>query len=186
MCDEKLIREKTCYVQNFEQARSLNGQMNKVPVLAMSLTGGLWFAAGVTEHISPEVRFIILLFAGFCNLALILAMIRIRDVFHSYLEKIEAFCPTSFSNGKPENPKVEKLGDYSMISIYCTLMAVAAFVSFYAALLLYWPFQISIWFGFIALVIVLATLHDLLFSKTFVFKYFKKEYQKGGDGEEEG
>lgn len=186
MCDENLTREQSCYVQNFEQARSLNGQMNNVPVLAMTLTGGLWFAAGVTEHISPEIRFLLLLFAGFCNLALILAAIRIRDVFHSYLEKIKTFHPASFSNGKPMDPKVERLGDYSMISIYCTLMAVAAFFSFYAALLFYWPFQLSPWVGFIALVAVLVTLHDLLFSKTFVLKYFNKEYGKGGGREGEG
>jgi len=185
MCDEKLTHEKTCYVQNFEQARCLNGQMNNVPVLAMTLTGGLWFAAGVTEHISPEIRFFLLLFAGFCNLALILAAIRIRDVFHSYLEKIEAFHPASFSNGRPENPKVEKLGDYSMISIYCTLMAIAAFLSFYAALLFYWPFKFSFLIGLIALVVVFVTLHDLLFSRTFVWKYFKKD-ERSVDGEGEG
>ena len=49
MNKENFEREKACYQQNFEQARSLNGQMNRVPVLAMTLTGGLWFAAGVTE-----------------------------------------------------------------------------------------------------------------------------------------
>lgn len=185
MCDERLTREQTCYVQNFEHARSLNGQMNKVPVLAMTLTGGLWFAAGVTEHISSEIRFILLLFAGFCNLALILATIRIRDVFHSYLEKIKTFHPASFADGKPTNARADKLGDYSMISIYCTLMALAAFISFYSALLSYWPFQFSFWIGVLVLVVVLVILHDLLFSKTFVLKYFKNECGKSVDGEGE-
>ena len=57
MSDNDFEREKVCYEQNFEQARSLNGQMNQVPVLAMTLTGGLWFAAGVTENLYPEIRF---------------------------------------------------------------------------------------------------------------------------------
>src|SRR5208283_57694 len=38
-------REKTCYEQKFEQARSVNSQVNQVPLTAMTLTGGLWFGA---------------------------------------------------------------------------------------------------------------------------------------------
>ena len=163
MSDENMNREQTCYVQNFEQARNLNGQMNNVPVLAMTLTGGLWFAAGVTENITSEIRFLLLLFAGLCNLALILATIRIRDVFHSYLEKIEAFHPASFASGKPRNPKAAMLGDYSMISIYCALMIVAAFFSFYAALVFYWPFMMANWIGGIVLIVVLAIFYLFLF-----------------------
>ena len=163
MSDENLSREQTCYVQNFEQARSLNGQMNNVPVLAMTLTGGLWFAAGVTKHVSPEIRFLLLLFAGFCNLALILATIRIRDVFHSYLEKIKEFHPDSYASGKPKDPKAPMLGDYSMISIYSTLMGVAAFLSFYAAFVFYWPFIICYWVGVSVLFLVLLILYFVLF-----------------------
>ena len=101
MNENKFEREKVCYEQNCEQARGLNNQMNRVPVLAMTLTGGLWFAAGVTENLYPEIRFGLLVFSGFCNLALIAAALRIRDVFHSYLEKLEQFNPDSFANGKP-------------------------------------------------------------------------------------
>ena len=69
----------------------------------MTLTGGLWFGAGVTEHIPTEIRFALLLFAGLCNLALILAVLRVRDVLESYLEKIKTFREASFASGRAEN-----------------------------------------------------------------------------------
>ncbi|MBT3028827.1 MAG: hypothetical protein KME48_16850 [Candidatus Thiodiazotropha sp. (ex Ctena orbiculata)] len=163
MCSEDFTREKTCYEQNFLQARSLNSQMNQVPVLAMTLTGGLWFAAGVTENIAPEIRFLLLIFAGFCNLALILVTIRTRDVFHSYLECIKAFHPASFASGKPIDPKVPFLCDYSMISIYCTLMLIAATLSFISAFSKFWPWlTVSRWAGIVVLALVLLMLYDYL------------------------
>jgi len=165
MSDEDFQRQQVCYQQNFEQARSLNVQMNHVPVLAMTLTGGLWFAAGVTENLYSEIRFGLLLFAGFCNIALILAALRIRDVFHSYLERIKQFCPDSFASGKPEDPKVLQLGDYSMIAIYCALMAIGSVLSFAGALGFYWPFCFGRWAGIIALVAVLVTLYFTLFKR---------------------
>jgi hypothetical protein len=166
MSNNDFEREKVCYEQNFQQARSLNGQMNQVPVLAMTLTGGLWFAAGVTENLYPEIRFGLLLFAGFCNIALILAALRIRDVFHSYLERIEQFRPDSFASGKPNDPKMAHLGDYSMITIYCALMAIGSVLSFAGTLGFYWPFGFGRWIGIVALAAVLAALYFLLFKRT--------------------
>ncbi|MDP2620425.1 MAG: hypothetical protein Q8P46_09655 [Hyphomicrobiales bacterium] len=165
MSDNDFEREKVCYEQNFEQARSLNSQMNQVPVLAMTLTGGLWFAAGVTENLYSEIRFGLLLFAGFCNIALILAALRIRDVFHSYLDRIRQFRPDSFASGKPEDPKVPQLGDYSMITIYCALMAIGSVLSFVGALGFYWPFGFGRWIGIVALAAVLAALYLTLFKR---------------------
>src|SRR4051812_31335852 len=107
---DDFARQKACYEQNFQQARTLNTQMNQVPALAMTLTGGLWFGAGVTSGLPVEFRFALLIFAGLCDLALILATLRIRDVFESYLEKIKQFCPQSFASGTPEEPKMPWLG----------------------------------------------------------------------------
>ena len=158
-------REKVCYEQNFQHARSLNYQMNQVPVLAMTITGGLWFAAGVTENLYSEIRFSLLLFTGFCNIALILAALRIRDVFDSYLERIKQFCPDSFASGKPEDPKMQQLGDYSMIAIYCTLMGIGTVLSFVGAFGFYWPFCFSRWAGIIALVVLLGALYFKLIKR---------------------
>lgn len=165
MSDNDFEREKVCYEQNFEQARSINSQLNQVPVFTMTLTGGLWFAAGVTQNLNPEIRFGLLLFAGFCNIALILAALRIREVFHSYLERIKQFRPDSFASGKPEGPKVPQLGDYSMITMYCTLMAVGSALSFAGALGFYWPFDFTRWIGIAALIAVLAALYLIIFKR---------------------
>jgi hypothetical protein len=163
MTDNDFDREKICYEQNFEQARSLNLQMNQVPVLAMTLTGGLWFGAGVTKDIPIEIRFALLLFAGLCNLAFVLAALRIRDVLESYLEQIEAFYEKSFASGRPKKPKIPWLGSYSMISIYCALMLIGAIFSFFGAFWKYWPFEFSKWFGVGVSIATLLILYWRLF-----------------------
>ena len=163
MSDEPNLREQLCYQQNFEQARSLNVQMNQVPVLAITLTGGLWFGAGVVEDLATEIRFALLMFAGLCNLSLILAVLRIRDVLESYLEKIEEFNPTAFASGRPRKPKLSRLRSYSMITIYCTLMLIGAFFSFLGALWKYWPLEDFQWAGIVVLVSVLLIVSLILF-----------------------
>ena len=164
MNENKFEREKVCYEQNCEQARGLNNQMNRVPVLAMTLTGGLWFAAGVTENVYPEIRFGLLVFSGFCNLALIAAALRIRDVFHSYLEKLEQFNPDSFANGKPTKAIVPRLTDYSMIGTYCVLMGVGGLLSFTGALAFYWPFSGGTCIGIVVVLGVFGIWFFTLFS----------------------
>jgi hypothetical protein len=165
MADNDFARDQACYEQNFEQARTLNAQMNQVPVLAMTLTGGLWFGAGVTSNLDAEFRFALLIFAGLCDLALILAILRIRDVFESYLEKIEKFCPSNFASGVPSKPKMPWLGSYSMISIYCTLIFVGAIFSFCGAFWKYWPFQIARWVGVGTLLASLLIAYIALFTR---------------------
>ena len=164
MSEENFEREKVCYQQNFEQARSLNNQMNRVPVLAMTLTGGLWFAAGITENLHCAMRFGLLVFAGCCNLALIAAALRIRDVFHSYLEKLKDFHPDSFVDGKPGEAKVPRLKDYSMIVIYCVLMGFGSLLSFSGALAFYWPFGGGVWIGIICSVVIFGVWSYTLFK----------------------
>jgi hypothetical protein len=167
MADGECHISEICYSQNFEQARSLNQQMNQVPILAMTLTGGLWFGAGVTESLDTRVRFLLLLFAGACNLALALVILRIRDVLESYFEKIEEFHPQSFAGGMPtkHKPKLAWLGRYSMITIYCALMLIAALASVYGAFFIYWPFEISAFWGVGALLLALIVLWVLLFNR---------------------
>lgn len=151
MSDEGWSRQQICYQQNSEHARSLNTQMHRIPALAMTLTGGLWFGAGITANLQDEIRFALLMFAGLCNLCLTLAVLRVRDVVASYLEKIQAYHPESFAAGKPTTPKVPWLGDYGMISIYGLLMLSGALISFCGAFWKYWPFNISGWVGVIVL-----------------------------------
>lgn len=166
MSDAAQDRETVCYQQNFQQMRSLNTQMNHVPALAMTLTGGLWFGAGVTEHLDIEIRFALLIFAGLCNIALILTVLRIRDVIESYLEKIKEYSPESFADSKPKKPKLPWLQDYSMILTYAALMFCGAALSFIGAFWKYWPIpEFPRWVGLSASFVILLILYFSVFRR---------------------
>src|SRR5690242_12138578 len=94
-------REKACYEHNAAQMRSLNEQMNRVPTVSVTITGGLWFAAAQIPVLDGAIKFGLLVFAGFANLGLTLACFRIRDVIQSYLEKMKTFAPKHFVDGNP-------------------------------------------------------------------------------------
>jgi hypothetical protein len=155
---KKFERDQVCYEQNCEHARSLNIQMNGIPVLAVTLTGGLWFGVVSTQGLGTQVRFALLAFAGICNIALALSALRIRDVFQSYIERIEEFNPSAAATGKPKKPIVPGLRGYSMISLLCSLMFLASGLSFFGAFEHYWPFEFSSCFGWGALAVLLVPL----------------------------
>src|SRR5437868_5839840 len=124
MTDEAFEREKLCYQHNTAQMRALNEQMTRVPPIAITLTGGLWFAASQAT-VDPVIKFGLLLFAGVANVGLGASCYRIRDVIESYLAKIKEFDPAHFADGRPAKPRWW-FSDYSMITIYVSLMGAAA------------------------------------------------------------
>lgn len=158
-------RSRLAFVQNFEQVRNLNTQMNAVPTLAMVMTGGLWFGAGLTQNLDAQIRFALLVFAGIVNVCLALICIRIRDVLQSYLEKAVTFFPPAASSGMPRDPVLKGLSGYSMISIYSLLMLTAAALSWFGAFAYYWPFpeHTRAW-GAFPVVTFLALLASVVFS----------------------
>lgn len=147
---EKFSRAKVCYEQNFLQFRSLNEQMNRVPTIAVTLTGGLWYGAAIAQGVDVFVRFGLLMFAGISNVALILSAYRIRDVMSNYQEKLKEYDPDSYASGTPITPSMPRFSNYSMISIYSALMGVTALFSFIGAFFFYSPFAGPIqWAGFV-------------------------------------
>lgn len=156
--EEAFTRKRVCYEQNFQQARSLNEQMNRVPTLAITLTGGLWYGASAVNAVDASIRFGLLVLAGVCNAALILASIRIRDVLQSYFERLQAFDPESFASGRPSTPKLERLRSYSMIGVYASLMGIGAVLSFAGAFEFYWPFTFHRRWGLLALLIIFGSI----------------------------
>lgn len=163
--NEMEARSHVAYKQNFEQFRHLNTQMNAVPTFAMTLTGGLWFGAGLTDHIDPQIRFALLIFAGIANVCLALIAIRIRDVMQSYLEQVKTFFPPTTSSGSPQKPKLGSLTGYSMISIYCLLMLTASGLSFFGAIAYYWPSSdFPRYWGIAAITFFLFILAGLVFG----------------------
>lgn len=95
---DQLEREKLCYQQNFEQFRSLNQIMWQVPIIAMTLTGGLWF--GVAKIDVQDAQCALLALAVLGNSGLIAVLKRTRFVMGEYLDKIKAFYPDAFVEAK--------------------------------------------------------------------------------------
>lgn len=81
------------YNQNFETFRSLNGLMWQIPLIAMTLTGGLWFGVTSTEA-APEFRLGLLVLAGFGNLGLVAILQRLRYIMKCYLDWLEVANPS--------------------------------------------------------------------------------------------
>jgi hypothetical protein len=156
MPDDSFEREKACFEHNTSQMRALNEQMTRVPPIAITLTGGLWFAASQVPALDETIKFGLLIFAGIANVGLAFSCFRIRDVMQSYLEKIEEFAPAYFVSGRPKNPFLRGLSDYSMISIYASLMFAAAIMSFTGALTAYWPFALHRCWGLVVLAVAFA------------------------------
>jgi hypothetical protein len=157
-------RAKVCYEQNFQQMRSLNDQMNRIPTIAVTLTGGLWYGASLTNGVDHTIRFGLIVLAGFCDLALILACVRTRDVIESYLEKIKSFDVANYASGRPSKPVLGQMSNYSMIRVYCYLMAIVAVLSFLGAICYYWPFSASRAWGLAGILVLLETTYRLFFT----------------------
>ncbi len=102
MATEQFEREKLCYEQNFEQFRSLNQIMWQVPIIAMTLTGGLWFGVAKIDVQTAQCALLALAVLG--NSGLIAVLHRTRFVMGEYLVKIEEFYPTAYVAAKGKRP----------------------------------------------------------------------------------
>ncbi|MER9490804.1 hypothetical protein NKI86_03105 [Mesorhizobium sp. M0320] len=92
---EAFDRDKTCYEQNFQQYRAMNQIMWQVPLLAITITGGLWYAAlNVTG--AADFRRPLFLLSAVLDFALIAVLWRVRFVMAAYLIQIERFNPAAF------------------------------------------------------------------------------------------
>lgn len=92
---EAFNRDKICYEQNFQQYRAMNQIMWQVPLLAITITGGLWYAA-LTEAGAEEFRRPLFLLSAVLDFALIAVLWRVRLVMTAYGEKIRAFNPAAY------------------------------------------------------------------------------------------
>jgi len=87
---EPFERDKLVYEQNCEQFRSLNQMMWQVPVIAMTLTGGLWFGAAKIGDM-PGFQYLLLLLAVLSNVGLTIVLTRVRHVMSQYLVAMKGF-----------------------------------------------------------------------------------------------
>lgn len=83
------------YNQNFETFRALNALMWQIPLIAMTLTGGLWFGVSRVES-AQELRIGLLTLAVIGDLGLIVVLARLRYILGRYLAWLEAANPRGF------------------------------------------------------------------------------------------
>ncbi len=131
--DVEFEREKLCYIQNCEMFRSLNQIMWQVPLIAISLTGGLWF--GVTVLHESKIESIgILTMADSANFCLIAILIRIRYVMSQYLDGMKRFSERSYisadGEGLFERSRV-------VIHMFSAMLGIAGSISLTAVILLW-------------------------------------------------
>jgi protein-L-isoaspartate O-methyltransferase len=79
--------------QNFETFRALNALMWQIPLIAMTLTGGLWFGVSKVEE-APGFRLGLLLLAGLGNVGLIVVLERLRFIIGRYLDWLRDAFPS--------------------------------------------------------------------------------------------
>jgi hypothetical protein len=92
---EAFDRDRVCYEQNFQQFRAMNQIMWQVPLLAITITGGLWYAA-VSVTGAQEFKRPLFALSAILDIALIFVLVRVRYVMGAYLEKLKEFNPARF------------------------------------------------------------------------------------------
>jgi SAM-dependent methyltransferase len=95
-------RQMATFDQNSQTFRSLNQLMWQVPLIAMSLTGGLWF--GVAKTSSPIFQFSLLGLAALGNLVLIVVVARLRYIMDAYLVWLADFNTSGFVAAQGDKP----------------------------------------------------------------------------------
>lgn len=83
-------RDLEIYKQRCEDFRSLNAILWQVPVMLMTITGGLWFAIAKFD-MSQYSRVGLLLFVVIINVIFMRVLYRLRQVMESLLERIHCF-----------------------------------------------------------------------------------------------
>ncbi|WP_430436047.1 class I SAM-dependent methyltransferase [Oceanibaculum nanhaiense] len=99
--------EKEAYEQNYQQFRSLNQIMWQIPVLAMTLTGGLWFGVSKIEH-RPLLTIMLLLTAVLSNITLSIILLRFRFVMSRYLAWLKDAYPPGFVDAREPDENMKK------------------------------------------------------------------------------
>ncbi|MCW2406063.1 SAM-dependent methyltransferase [Sphingobium sp. B1D7B] len=114
------------YNQNWETFRSLNSLMWQIPLIAMTLTGGLWFGVSTVKDM-PYFAAGLLLLAGCGNVGLMLTLRRLRYIMAQYLD----WSKTTYRDGHVSAPGGPWFtGNETVRFIFQVLLAMAAIISF--------------------------------------------------------
>jgi len=132
MSDDAFEIGKVCYEQNCLQMRSLNQIMWQVPMIAMTLTGGLWFGASSSQNLDPAAKTLLFIFCALGDVAMIFVIQRVRSVMDAYLDQIKNFSPVNYADTKKLSHQ-GFLKERGVCNTFSLLMGCAAFLSAFAA-----------------------------------------------------
>ena len=90
---------KAAFEKNHASFRSLNQQMWQIPLIAMTLTGGLWFGVLRVEEF-PLFQLALLFLAVAGNVALFFIILRLRFVMEQHLLWLENVYPAGYVSAK--------------------------------------------------------------------------------------
>ena len=115
---------KAAFDQNHASFRSLNQQMWQIPLISMTLTGGLWFGVSRVENFPLfQLALLFLAFAG--NAALFVVILRLRFVMEQYLKWLEENHVGGFVSAKGDSwynkPFVVRTSFQSMLLLAAAL-----------------------------------------------------------------
>ncbi len=118
-------RDLAAFDQNSQTFRSLNQLMWQIPLIAMTLTGGLWFGVSKVNE-SPLFQTCLLLLALFGNIGLIVVLARLRYIMDEYLTWLQEFHPRGFVAAKGRRFGTDS---YTVRRIFQFLLGLAALIS---------------------------------------------------------
>lgn len=141
--DQQFERDKASFEQNNQHARALNQIMWQVPTIALTLTGGLWYAVATLKGVDAQLRAGLLGFGVVGNVVLAMMVSRVRDVLEAYLDKIQLFNPPTYPSVPSEYSLWPfRLGGRGVQRTFTSMMVLAALASLYGA----WGILAG-WFG---------------------------------------
>ena len=138
---------KEAYEQNYQQFRSLNQIMWQIPILAMTLTGGLWFGVSTLDD-NPLLVTVLLMTALFGNIVLSGIFLRFRHVMGCYLKWLEQADPTGYVDASADSEAATALGkfcnrDKTVRTLFLSMLLWASACSL-VVLLGYWNDRLGI------------------------------------------
>jgi hypothetical protein len=137
----------------------MNQIMWQIPIIAITLTGGLWYAVSTQQSIAlfrPPALFL----AAVLDTALIIVLIRVRYVMQAHLEKLRQFYPAGFveAAGKEEGASIF----HQRMVVLCafnTALGIAAFLSIAGGVYFLW--ESSVVLGVVALACIVGAIYFL-------------------------
>ena len=127
--DPELEKEKVSFEQNCESIRSLNQIMWQIPLIAMTLTGGLWYGVVSTTSLPIVGVYALLGLAGLGNLILIPVLFRVRHVMRAYMDKASMFYPDHYPDAELKRGP-EFFRTKIVVKLFAVLLTVSSIMSF--------------------------------------------------------